>query len=895
MSTGGVPLIGRTEELAALRARVEALRGGNGSLALIEGNAGAGKTRLLEAIGVSAQGAALEYAGAPYAPVRDVVRALLRRKPKVLQNDAALAQSLKPVLDLEPSGTQRRVLDAVVQVVRECAKGEPLTLAFEDIHWIDSASADVLAHLARHAATLPVAIFVTYRAGDASQRSESLGLLAAISRIAAETISLRGLSDADSMLLIAQAQTEPLPLSVRRTICELAQGNPLLLTELARHARADAEETTLPVSLQLLVRERLSVFDEDERAVLRVCAALEVFDHTLAAEISGLSPERVLEVLRKARAAGIVAERGRRFAFAHALIRHAVTSDVLAVELAQLHAQIALRLEAQEQTPETVRRLAYHYWIAGDEERSQRFNVRSAQQAEAVYAFEDASQYYERAINGRPIGAQTFSLYERLADTYERAARFKPAAALLEQMFAWSRAHRGGSETAKLGIPLSRSRFQALDDDGSIAAVREAIVIAGPDSDAALRFELNSILAWYLVHLRRTGEARSVLDEADRCKDAGSPHALVRYYEARAAYEVHALGGGEWREHVERAIEISARMDTNIHIARYANALALAVASEIDAYAYAFELLERMRPLFERGGDGLGQYMHMWARLMLVCGRLRESREALDAVLPFVVDGTSHVYRVASIGIPLALHTGDRALLAACSRQNLLKEAFNSKDPVVFAPVVTAVAQHMLSENRDGEAAALVEQTLPRMQTAGNNFDLLLLAARIGSKGTADRAFDLLAPWEERSRSAQATGTLMRAYRTSGKERAALAQRAAELYAALPWPLHQAHALEVAGMREDAAGLYAQCGASADALRLRAEARRGPHSSPLSPRELEVALLVGEGKSNRTIAETLVLSERTVENHIASIFGKLNMRSRSEIASYVARENARAV
>ena len=895
MSTGGVPLIGRSGELAVLRERMEALRGGTGSLVLIEGDAGTGKTRLLEAAGVAVQGAALEYAGAPYAPVRDVLNALLRRQPKLLQGNAALAQSLKPVLELERAGTQRQVLDAVVQVVRECSKGERLTIAFEDIHWIDSASAEVLAHLARQAATLPIAIFVTYRAGDAAQRSESLGLLAAISRIAADTIALRGLSDADAMLLIAQAQTEPLPLSVRRTICELAQGNPLLLTELARHARADAEDATLPVSLQLLVRERLAVFDEEERDVLRVCAALEIFDHTLAAEISGLSPERVLDVLKKARTAGIVTERGRRFAFAHALIRHAITSDVLAIELAQLHAQIATRLELQEQTPETVRRLAYHYWIAGDDERTQRYNVMAAKEAESVYAFEDAAQYYERAINGRLIGETTIALYERLADTYERAARFKPAANLLERMFAWSRTHRSGSETAVLGVPLSRSRFQALDDDGSIAAVRDAIAIAGPDASPALKFELNSLLAWYLVHLRRTGEALAVLDEADRCKEAGSAHALVRYYEARAAYDVHALGGGQWREHVERAIELSAGMDTSIHIARFANAMALAVASEIDAYTYAFELLERMRPLFDRGGDGLGQYMHMWSRLMFVCGRLRDSREALDAVLPFMVDGTSHVFRVASIGIPLALHTGDRALLTACSRPTLLKEAFNSKDPVVFAPVVTAVARHMISENREGEAAALVEQTLPRMQSAGNNFDLLLLAARIGSKPVVDRAFELLKPWEERSRSAQATGALMRAYRATGKQRTALAHRAAELYSALPWPLHQALALEVAGSREEAADIYAQCGASADALRLRAEGRRGPNSSPLSPRELEVALLVGEGRSNRAIAEALVLSERTVENHIASIFGKLNMRSRSEIASYVARENARAV
>jgi DNA-binding NarL/FixJ family response regulator len=904
MGTGSAAFVGRSEELERLRELSRSEHGGMGRLVLIEGDAGFGKTRLIEEWRPSAVSAALEYAGAPYAPVRDLLSALDKRHPRVRKGNTALAAALRPVLDLRPAadaaveGSQRQVLDAVLEALSLYAKVEPLTLAFEDVHWTDTASACVFLHLARHLESLRAILALTYRAGEAAEREESRSLLAQLSRLAYTTVVLRALSEEEAMLLLHEASERPLPLETRRTICELAQGNPLLLLELLRHAAGDphALDSSLPVSMQALVHERLARFDEPEREVLRVCAAMEIFDHTTVAQIAGLSTRDLMKTLRKARDAGVVAEAGAGFVFRHALIRRAVTADLLSIELTDLHARIARNLESRPDAYELHERLAYHYWMAGEIASAERYNVLAAQRALDVFAFDDAAVFFERAIGARGIDRSTFELHRRLAQAHERAGHHSTAAELRRRLIAYARGNESAEAIAQLGIELSRSCFHTLDDDGSIAAVRDALEAVGPAAPPRLRFELHALLAWYLVHLRRTAESRAALDDAAALIDGADGIALIRYHEACAAYEVHARGGGDWKPHVERAIELAGACDEYVLRHRFTNGIALAVASEIDDYAYAFGLIDRVQPLLEHTPNiNRATVMHMTAGISYLCGRLEAAREALETMLPFLDDNPMYVFRAAAIGIPLALQTGDPLLLQRCSRPRLLEEAFASKDPVVFGPVAAAVAEQMIEQGRKGEAVALVERTLSRIETAGNNFQLLTIAARIGSAETVARALEMLTPWIERSASARAVMELVSAYAASGAAGTAHAQKAAQLFSALPWPLHQARALELADEPEAARAIYAECGALAQMRRLEKNVQRPPAAPVLSKRESEVALLVAEGKSNRAIADDLVLSERTVENHIASIFTKLHMRSRAEIATYVARENTRAI
>lgn len=897
MSTGvAAAFVGRTAELERLRECASGLGSGSGAVVLLEGDAGAGKTRLLEELKPAAVGGALEYVQAPYAPVRDLILALDARFPKVLKGAPDLAAMLRPLLDLSASGEepleQRKMLDAVVDALAKYGECEPLIAAIEDAHWIDRASAAVIAHIARQAAHMRVLFVITYRGADALQRDESRALIAQLTRFARVALPLKPLSDPDAMLLIAETSHESLPLQVRRSICELAQGNPLLILELTRHAEADPGrfERGLPVSLQALVQERIAEFAARERDVLRVCAALEIFDPALVAEIAGVETAIIAATLRKARAAHIIDESAGRFRFRHALIRRAIGDEVLGIELADLHARIAERLQNEPPSSELHARLAFHYWMSGDAEKSEQYNVLAAQDAARVHAYDDAAAFYERAIGGRDVDAATYSLWINAAQAYESAGRYRQAVECYRSAAAYARRELEPADAAQTGIALSRTCFYALEDEGSIAAVRDALSDLEPDTHPHLAFELMSLLGWYLVHLRRLDEARDALGRAAGFIAAAEPLPLIRYHEAMAALDVHADERAAWREHLERALAIADTLDDATRVHRYTNAMALAGASNLDEFGLVFDLFDRIKPAIERAGERAAVSLYgalSW--INYVCGRLGEARGIVDTLLPYINDTAVHAYRTVSIGIPLSLRTGDVRLLNLCMRPRILEDAFGSNDPVVFGHVAAAVAEYLLAQGRTGEAIALIDRTIERIADAGNNLDFLMIAGRFGSKKAVERAKTLLQPWTVKSRSAAAAMLFVQAHGESGASRRQLARRAATGFEQLPWPVFQAQALEVAGDLDAACAIYERIGAFADAARLAQQRSGGAQTfALLSRREREVAELVAGGLSNRAIAEKLALSERTVENHIGSIFNKLNLRSRVEIAALAA-------
>src|SRR5690348_12510516 len=140
-TASGAALVGRAEELNRLSACAQAVGRGTGALVLLDGDAGTGKTRLLSEIVrapflpkgfATAVAGALDYARAPYAPIRDLLAVLDKRFPKVLQSNRVLAAQLQPVLEFRPAddagdpAQQRRLLDAVVQAISLYAAESPI-------------------------------------------------------------------------------------------------------------------------------------------------------------------------------------------------------------------------------------------------------------------------------------------------------------------------------------------------------------------------------------------------------------------------------------------------------------------------------------------------------------------------------------------------------------------------------------------------------------------------------------------------------------------------------------------------------------------------------------------------------------------------------------------------
>lgn len=566
--------------------------------------------------------------------------ALDQRFPKVLKNNGALADALRPVLELHPANAagddtaqQRKLLDAVVTTLSKYCALEQAVLAIEDVHWIDSASADVLLHIAGNISSMRVMLIVTYRGGDASERDESRTLVAQLTRLARAVIPLKPLSVSDAMLLINEAAPRSLPLGLRRNICELAQGSPLLLLELTRHAAQDprALENSLPISPHALMHDRLARFVERDRDVLRVCAALEIFDPAAVLEVADISLNAVMSTLRKARNAGIVAEDGERITFRHALMRRAITDDVLGIELSALHACIARHLEKRPESPELRSRLAYHYWMANDSERSRIFNAAAGDQALAVYAFSDAAAAYARAIDQSALDAETFPLFCKSAAAYEAIGQYSESTSITRELVTFALAQRDYFSAAELSIELSRRSYRLLDDGAAVQGLSAAIDTLKDHVSETELFELHAMLGWYLVHLRRVDEAKTVLMRAEASLDAGSVLARVRFYEAMAALRVHGEGGEGWREHMEQALELARELGPNVVVSRCGNAMTVALASNVEDFVYAESLSDRIMNLSEHAPEnGSCDAFASVAHVRLLRGNLAGARAALE-------------------------------------------------------------------------------------------------------------------------------------------------------------------------------------------------------------------------------------------------------------------------
>lgn len=918
MSTGpGAALVGRADELNRLRACARALSDGTGALVLLDGEAGTGKTRLVSEVVrtpflpkgyATAIAGALDYARAPYAPIRDLLLALDKRFPKVLALDRLLANELKPVLEFrapESSGAdpaqQRRVLDAVVRAIGLYAAQSPIVLAIEDVHWIDNASADVLSHLARAISTMRALLLVSFRPAEARQDEKTQHVLAQLARNATLELSLKPLSNTDAMVLIDDVAPRSLSMDVRRKICTLADGNPLLLIEFTKLAAQDANalDGSLPITLKALVNERLASFDPVDVDVLRVAAVMGEFDPTMLAEIANIDEIRVLSTLRKARDASIVGEQrasGAPFIFRHALIRHAITEDLFAAEAADLHRRIAERLERGAESPGAISRLAHHYYHAHVIEKSRAYNEKAAQQALEIFAYSDAVQFLERAIDGRALDETTCPLYKQLAETYGAAHRPADAISVSEELFSYATQRHDGELTAAVGFDLSRQRYQLLDDDGSVTTIRRAIRALDGAKHPREMFNLLSTLGWYLAHLRRTEEAARVLAEASTFQEYGDDPGLVRYFEASAARKVHDGEGLSYRADSEAAIAIArtnAEKDPRFYVNRLDSAIALSMASIIDDMEFGNVQRERMWEFAKRVPAHLvAASLATSASGTFLSGNLEKAKELLLAAIPIAEESPLTNFSIAITGIPLALHLDDPLLLRRCARPRLLENAFASNTPNVFGPVAAAVAAQLRAQQRLDEARTLVSRAVRRLSDASQNVPLIVEAARCLAADALAHGLELLEILKARSRSSAAGWHLAMAYGDSGQERREHALRAAELFQTIPWKLYEAEALELAGDTSGALEIYRACGSIAEARRLEG-AQQTRASSGLSKREYEVASLVAQGRSNRSIAEHLALSERTVENHIASIFTKLSLRSRAEIAAFIARGEAK--
>ena len=937
---------GRAAELSVLGETLDRAASGRHAVVLIEGEAGIGKTRLLDAALEDARDRGMQVAAGcaeeleRTRPFGLVAWAFGCARSSPDPRRAAIGELVTagggaehaPITVTSDPGLRFRAVDALADLAEELALSGPLMIGVDDLQWADASSLLTLSVLSRRVAYLPVGLIACFRP---SPRPPDLDrLVAALQAAGARQLILGGLAEQAVTELVAEAVAAvPGP----RLLAGIAgaAGNPLFVTELlaalaqegaikADSGQADVMEMTLPPTLRLTILRRLSFLPVDTLHTLQAASVLgSSFTIT---DLSATTARHALELshaLAEAITGQVLAADGDRLRFRHDLIRDAIYEDLPLSVRRGLHRETGQRL-AQAGAPSL--QVAEHLARGagqGDTEAIA-WLTRAAREAAAT------SPDIAADLMGRAIGlmaptnpgrdeliaerASSLMLAGRIADA-EAACRLVlgrdpgPRVAgtvrtcLGQALLAQGQVHDALDELERTaqslpftdaGRPASRAwagyaRLWLGDLSGAAAAAEQArlaAVAVGDHQSVSVAMTTLARIAEFRGHL---AAALHLIDEAVRLADL-SPGRLGHRYpvcmtRGHILIELDRLD--EARSVLDTGRRISQELGVRWPLPTHQVFLAFEryIAGEWDdaiaELEASLELAEEIRDSYSSG--------YAYGLLSLISfhrNNLGLAREAASAAAQDLADWSP----------------GYRTSWAAWPRALILEA---NDEPGRALAILADIWDRCASAELALEYPA-VGQDLVRLALAVGDRD----RARDASTAVAQLASGNDLPWM--------TGAALRC-QDLVEDDAEILQAAAAAYAGGARPLGLALCCEDAGstfarqghldrgrpLIDQAIGIYERLGAARDLARAEAalreagirRGRRGTRGRPqfgwdsLTPTEHTVAGLVAEGLSNPQIGERMYISHRTVQTHLAHVFAKLDISSRTQLAAEVTRRH----
>ncbi|MDX3496782.1 AAA family ATPase [Streptomyces turgidiscabies] len=415
--------VGRTDELGVLHDALARAASGEPQALLLGGEAGVGKTRLVEefadaAVGrgaVVALGGCVEIGadGLPFAPFSTALRALRRALPEELAAAAAgQEEELARLLpELGETGTGRhdeegmaRLFELTARLLERVAADRTVVVALEDLHWADASTRHLLAYLFRTLRTGRLVVLATYRADDVHRRHPLRPLLAELDRLrTVRRIELSRFNRAEVGRQIAGIlAAEPEPAQVDE-IFGRSDGNAFFVEELAVAAHEGCR-TRLTDTLRDLLLVRVESLPESAQRVARLVAeGGSTVEYRLLAAVAGLAEDDLIEALRAAVGANLLlaTPAGDGYRFRHSLVREAVGDDLLPGERSRLNRRYAEALEADPTlvpADERAMRLASYWYHAHDPAKALPAVLHASVTARRRYAYSEQLRLLERAM-----------------------------------------------------------------------------------------------------------------------------------------------------------------------------------------------------------------------------------------------------------------------------------------------------------------------------------------------------------------------------------------------------------------------------------------------------------------------------------------------------------------
>jgi DNA-binding CsgD family transcriptional regulator len=887
-------IVGRVDEVARLRELARRAAGGRGTVALLEGEPGVGKTTLLSVVAADAR-----RLGAR------VVRSSGTQHERPLPL-AAIASWLNAELAIDAAGTgaEFALTEAVLERVGAWCAAGPVALLVDDLQWADPSSMLVLGRLARTIGQLPLLLVVAYQ--PAPRGPEQDALLRSLRARGAVPLTLAPLAEADIATLVESLIGAPPGPHLRKLLAG-AGGNPLYAMEvlgaLARTGRLhvagnvatlrhDREALpSMPGTLLGLIRRRLRALSAAGLEAVRAAAVLGPgFDLTELASVLSTPVISLWQPVSEAVAGGLLTDADGRLGFRHDLIRQALADDLPAAATAALHLRAARALAAAR-APGA--RVAPHHaagaalppdmagWLA-------QVAGPLTQRAPAL-----AAELLERAV-GQPGGSG-----EALRPQYVRALLWAGRAEDAEH--AAHQAAPEGARTVPLRWLLAQAHLHRGRLDEAMSEARSVLATGAAGDPELARFQ--GFLAQCLLLSGHTADA-----------EAAARHATAA--PTGAAYGLSVQAAGQLlRGYPQAALDLADRALAALGSHRILPDGQLAphlvrglCLAELDRHTEAESAYADGMARSEPGGAFLTWYHLARTRLRYLDGRwddaLAEAGSGLEVTDRLGVAGALRTQAAL-----IAMHRGEFATSPLLTRPDT---SLGGRYWGFLRVTARAMAWEHAGQARRALDALLIAWHRGPGQVSLAPYlapDIARLAAITGAASRARpiaEAVERLASHHPAPH-VRATAALCRGVVDADPT---LLASAADGFASAGWPLYEGYAHELAAAAlgdadrpaeartalQSAVACYERLDATWDmtravawlrgsGVRLR-NARQRPKAGweALTDTERRIAALVANGRSNPEIATDLYLSRRTVRNHVSHILAKLGLASRVELA-----------
>jgi DNA-binding CsgD family transcriptional regulator/tetratricopeptide (TPR) repeat protein len=758
--------VGRSGQLAELEAALRDAAERRPSLALVAGESGVGKSRLVQELLDGARGdGAFVLAGdcvdlgegeLPYAPLVGALRGLLRGgHPAFDALPVALRGALGGILPGlgedrgQPDASQASVFEALLSLLDELGDERPVLLAIEDLHWADSSTRGFLSFLSRSLCGERLMLVGTYRSDELHRRHPLRPLLGELARDpASRMLDLPAFTREELAEQLEGILAGPPDPALVERVWARSEGNALFTEEILA-AGLDGRGR-LPPTLRDALMLRVEQLSSSSQQVLRWLACQTTIDHELLAEVTGVEGDALLDALREAVAAHILvvdAEGG--YAFRHALLREVVHDDLLPGERTELHETLARALErriAEGDSGAHITAQAAHHWKeAGDQRAALAAAVRAAGAAERVDAYAEAHALLERALGlwnhvddpEALVGTTRVDLLLRAADAADVSGEGTRFEALLHGALDLIDPAREPRRVAVLLWRLHRVQWDLNRQEESVETIDRALSLLEP-------LEPTSELATLLAAKAR---ARMLQARNREAIEAGREALEVARSVGDAAAEVQALNA------IGVALAVARRVDEGIAALREARSLArenglgeyidrssVNLADTLHHTAHSEEALAVAR-------EGLDEARaadrpHTWLILQLAeiefeTGDWRAAAALLPNQRRRYWVTTRLNYRLRRIEQALGRGDGAEARIELAAAE---RAAVDSTEPQFLAPLGAYRAE---LERRGGDVAAAraaVDEALDRIEFCSEDIARIALVAVAGVRVEADEA-----------------------------------------------------------------------------------------------------------------------------------------------------------